>query len=95
MGDSSPIRRFRRRTIWFDMNPLTIEGCIGKLIDSLLGDHEPVTGPQLGARQRFKLVEAIDNMHSPDSLGTHRLTARQTLPAMIQAASISWPCWRG
>ena len=63
MGDGGFPRGFTGGTLDIQMNPLEITGCLGKLVDPVLIDKNPVTDPQLGSHGRLQLFRSADNAH--------------------------------
>ena len=60
MGDGRAEGRFLLSTIGIEMNPLAIFGGFGELVDTLLGDVEPVGKSNFPAYQLFQGVEILN-----------------------------------
>ena len=71
MRDRAAEPRFTRRALAVDVDPLMVAGGVGELVDSVLGDLEPVAGRDLAADPAREFVDVNGLLgHDGDSATT-------------------------
>ena len=60
MGDRSAERALLLGSLGVDVDPLEVAGCLGELVDPLLGDLDPLAVAEMLADRLFQSGRSID-----------------------------------
>ena len=79
MGDGLAIGHFPRSSLRIDMDPLVITGCLGKLVNSMLIDDDPVGQADLLAFECLGVFNGFNDSQARTPIGQFCML-RQVIP---------------